>query len=342
MEWPRSGRAVWVAFAILAGCAAFAPASSARAQAALLMESSYGLAGVFNPTGHDAVYFAKICAATPIKLRPCRPGEEGTVIARYNKVGGYDWLAIPLTPYLYAVERNADTPRWANRDQVRALRRKYLEAHFAEFPVQSPAKVYPKGNWYQLVGSSYDRRIYALRFNTTPRQDNALIVKLNSEPNRSHFSLVRNNCADFAASILDFYFPGAFHRRLLPDADITTPRQNSWELVNFAKMQPEIALTVMEIPQVPGSRRRSRRDRSVAGALLAGGEIAPVAFLSPPLAAAVGVDYLIWGRYPVPLKHARIVSAEELAWPAYETTESSQGLRNENHSATQSNPARGQ
>lgn len=40
-----------------------------KAQAALLMEEPYGFFGAINPTGHTAVYFERICAETPVKLR---------------------------------------------------------------------------------------------------------------------------------------------------------------------------------------------------------------------------------------------------------------------------------
>ena len=59
--------------------------------------------GAFNPTGHAAVYLNHVCAETPTELRMCRTGEYGVVISRYHKIDGYDWIAIPLIPYLYAV-----------------------------------------------------------------------------------------------------------------------------------------------------------------------------------------------------------------------------------------------
>ena len=74
-----------------------------NAQAALLMEEPYGFFGTVNPTGHNAIYFERICAETPVKLRRCQPVEMGVVIARYQGVAGYDWAAIPLIPYLYSV-----------------------------------------------------------------------------------------------------------------------------------------------------------------------------------------------------------------------------------------------
>ena len=70
----------------------------------LLMEEPYGFFGTVNPTGHNAIYFERICAETPVKLRRCRAGEMGAVISRYEGIDGYDWVAIPLIPYLYSVE----------------------------------------------------------------------------------------------------------------------------------------------------------------------------------------------------------------------------------------------
>ncbi len=74
------------------------------------MEEPYGFFGTLNPTGHNAIYFERICAETPVKLRRCQPGELGAVIARYQGIDGYDWVAIPLIPYLYSVENAADVP----------------------------------------------------------------------------------------------------------------------------------------------------------------------------------------------------------------------------------------
>src|SRR6202041_330569 len=82
----------------------------ARADAALLMEEPYGKFGAFNPTGHAAIYLNHICADSPTVLRPCRDGEYGVVISRYHKMAGYDWIAIPLDGYLYAVDDVSEIP----------------------------------------------------------------------------------------------------------------------------------------------------------------------------------------------------------------------------------------
>src|ERR1700726_648134 len=96
-------RAVGALVLMILACASFAGAS-----ATLLLEEPYGRLGFFTATGHAAVYLSGVCADTPVVLRPCAPGELGAVISRYDGVAGYDWVAIPLIPYLYAIEQPDD------------------------------------------------------------------------------------------------------------------------------------------------------------------------------------------------------------------------------------------
>ncbi len=280
-----------------------------RAQAAVLMENADGISRAFDPTGHEALYFARICAASPTRLRRCGPGELGVVISRYEGVGGYDWLAVPLLPYLYAVENPKMVPERVNHETVDALRLAYHAARLASLDnVPEGGRI--KRGWNQLVGAAYERRIYAFRFETTPDQDDALIARLNAGANRSHFNIVFNNCADFSSRVLDLYFPGVFRRHFLPDGGITTPRQVAYELVRYARKHPELRLTVLEIPQIPGYRRPSRKNQSVADSLLLSGYVAPVALLNPFVAAAMVADSLLWGRYPLPLEQAELLEPE--------------------------------
>ena len=130
-----------------------------HAQAALLMEEPYGFFGAVNPTGHNAIYFSRICAETPVKLRRCQPGETGAVIARYQGINGYDWVAIPLLPYLYSVENSADVPARVDHDTVMRLRNRYREKHLQELGTNLQAGNLIHGGWTQLLGSAYERRI---------------------------------------------------------------------------------------------------------------------------------------------------------------------------------------
>src|SRR5580698_6522167 len=106
-----------------------AAATHAHASVALLMEEPYGTFGAINPTGHAAVYFNHICADSPTVLRPCHDGEFGSVISRYHKIDGYDWIAMPPTGYLYAVDSPTEIPLTVDREKAEALRDTYRRQH---------------------------------------------------------------------------------------------------------------------------------------------------------------------------------------------------------------------
>jgi len=296
-----------VAFAVLA----FYPAQT-HAQAALLMEEPYGFFGAVFPAGHNAIYFEHICAETPVKLRRCEAGKTGAVIARYKGIDGYDWVAMPLVPYLYSVEDPSQVPARAYRATVRQLRENYREAHLLDLGEHlQPGGIMSDG-WTQLVGLSYERRIYAFRFETTAEQDDAFIAYMNDRRNRSHFSLLFNNCSDFARLALNFYFPGAFKRNAFPDAGLTSPKQLVYKLERYASEHPEMHLTVIEIPQVPGYRRPSLRNKSLAESLSTTGYAIPIAVVNPYLAGGLFVDYLARGRHRLIPSHPQMLAPENL------------------------------
>jgi hypothetical protein len=283
-----------------------------QAQAALLLQDADGAAEVVSPLGHEAVYFARICAETPTKLRRCAPGEQGAVISRYGNIGGYDWLALPLIPFLYSVEDASQVPSHVDREIVQSLRLRYHDAHLTSLGNVPEGGEVHRG-WNQLVGAAYERRIWAFRFDTTEAQDDAFIAKMNADANRSHFSVLVRNCADFSDEVLDFYYPHTFGRHIVPDAGIVTPRQVAYELVKYGRKHPEIHLTVMEIPLVPGMHHSSRVGMSAAESFIFTGYVVPIAILSPYAAGAIVADGLVWGRYPLKLKHAPVLTPETMA-----------------------------
>jgi len=267
--------------------------SLAGASATLLLEEPYGHMGFFTATGHAAVYLSGVCAESPLILRPCAPGETGVVLSRYDAVGGYDWIAIPLIPYLYAVDRPEDVPLFADAKMVASLRDRYRRKYLENVAPDSANGATPGGNWYQLVGSSYDRTIYGFEIETTPEQDEALIHKLNSSPNRSHFHLASNNCADFAKGIINFYYPKTLHRSVIADVGITTPKQIAKMLVKFNAHHPEIPFSRLVISQVPGTMPRSSTPHGVVESFLKSKKyIVPSAIASPIFAGCVFVVYV--------------------------------------------------
>jgi hypothetical protein len=288
-----------------------------------LIEQPYGFFGTVNPTGHNAIYFERICAETPIKLRRCEPGELGAVLSRYQGISGYDWVAIPLVPYLYSVENISAVPAQVDPPTVKRMRDHYHEAHLLSLGETLPPGNLIRGGWKQLVGAAYERRIYAFRFETTEEQDNALIARLNNNPNRSHFDLIFNNCADFARKILNSYFPGKFPRSIFPDAGMTTPKHIAYTLARYAHKHPETQLAVFEIPQIPGYRRQSHANKSVAESLTTTLYAIPIALVNPYLAGGLFVDYFVRGRYRVIPKHPQVMTPDDLVAWAHSAPESS-------------------
>lgn len=292
---------------------AFASAPASRAQGALMLQDANSLAEVFSPVGHESVYFARICAASLTKLRRCAPDELGVVIARYRGIAGYDWLAVPLLPYLYSVADAAAAPARIDYPTVHKLRLQYHDAHLMGLGNVPEGGQFQRG-WNQLVGAAYDRRIYAFRFETTPEQDDAFIARMNDAANRSHFNFLFRNCANFSATVLDFYFPGGdFRHRPVSDGGLVTPREVAYKLVRYARKHPELHLAVLEIPLIPGFHHRSRVGMTAAGSLIARGYVVPIGLLDPYAGGVIVADFLVWGRDPLPVKQAEVLTPWTMA-----------------------------
>ena len=258
--WARIMRTIpgIVALFFLAG---FAP--QARANITVLLEEPYSYDGALAGTGHTAVYLNRVCAETPVLLRRCNPGERGAVISRYTRIAGYDWIAIPLVPYLYAVERPEDIPLYGDAKLEAFLRDQYRRAHLEDIAPDLPGGETPKGDWYELVGSSYDRTNYGFEIETTPEQDDAFIAWMNSRPNRATYQFVYSNCADFVREVLNFYYPKSVSRGAVADLFVSTPKHAAKSLARYGKRHPDLEFTRFVIPQVPGTVKRSRPVRGV-------------------------------------------------------------------------------
>jgi hypothetical protein len=281
------------------------------ASVALLMEEPYGAFGAMNPTGHAAVYLNHICAETPTELRPCRTGEYGVVISRYHKMDGYDWIAIPLIPYLYAVDSLSDVPTSVDRAEVEELRDTYRREHLLQLAPDGRNGGTPKGEWTQLVGSSYDRTIHGFQVDSTPEQDARFIAIFNDRRNVGHFNLFFHNCADFSRVVLDTYLPHAVRRNFIADVGLMTPKQVARSLVKYGKRHPEVNMTAFVIPQVPGSVARSHGVDGVAESLVKSKKyLLPLVVLSPEFTGGVVVAYLADGRLSLP-KNATIFNVDD-------------------------------
>ena len=270
------------------------------ANATLLVQEPYGIFGAINPTGHASVYLSRVCAATPVVLRRCDPGEFGVVISRYRGLSGYDWVAIPLIPYLYAVEDLASVSQVANRETVARLRDAYRRKHLREIVPDGPGDRTPKGSWVELIGAAYNRKIFGFQIKTTEAQDRYLMSVLSSRKNKSHFNLFFNNCADFSRGILNLYYVGAIRRNYIADAGMTTPQQIAKSLISYAKQHPGLSFSTFFLPQIPGNRPPSHRLDSVSAGLVRSKKyIVPLAAFHPWIACGILAIYLANGRFNV-------------------------------------------
>ena len=290
----RKFAATFLLALLAAACSPMARAG----KVALLLEQPYGKLGTVDPLGHAAIYLSDVCAETPILLRRCDPGETGVVLSRYHHIDGYDWVAMPLLPYLYAVKKTREIPENANRSMVRRLRNDYRRTYLLKYVPDDPRREIPGGDWTQLVGESYDRKIYGFELPTTSGQDDALIAMLNARNNRSRYNLPFNNCANFAEDILNFYYPHSIHRNFISDAGFMTPKQTAHSLEKYAKRHHDLEFTTFEIPQVPGTIHRSTAVHGVLEGLLETKKYAvPLAILHPEIAGGMLAIYIGNGRF---------------------------------------------
>ena len=260
------------------------------------LEEPYGTFGGMNPTGHAAVYLSSVCADSPTSLRRCNEGEDGVVISRYHRVGGYDWLAIPLLPYLYAVIGRSKSRMLQAPMKWRRYGTRIDESNLESIVPDAADGSMPHGDWIQLVGAAYDRTTYAFAIQTTQAQDDAFIRTFNARRNTVHFNILFHNCADFARQAIDFYYPHAIHRSFLADAGIMTPKQAAKSLANYSKHHKDLRLASFVIPQVPGTIPRSRPVRGVFESLVRSKRYAvplvSVAVLHPYFGGVLAFDWL--------------------------------------------------
>ena len=200
---------------------------------------------------------------------------------------------------------------FADAKMVAFLRDRYRRAHLEDVAPDLANGEAPDGNWYELVGTSYDRTVYGFTIETTAAQDEALIRKYNSSPNRSHFHLVSRNCADFAKDVINFYYPKALHRSLVADIGITTPKQMAKRMVKLGSRHPELQFSRLVIAQVPGSMPRSTVAHGVVESFFKSKKyIVPSAIFSPIFAGCVAAVYVGTGtgRFD-PARNAMVFSA---------------------------------
>jgi hypothetical protein len=133
---------------------------------------------------------------------------------------------------------------------------------------------------------------------TTPEQDKHLVDMINADENRHRYHLHKANCADFAAGLINFDFPGAVRVDRIADFGIMSPKQVARSLSAYASTHPGLDLKIYEIPQVPGTLRRSRPVRGGAEGLLKTKRyLFTLIAIQPEVPVALTALYLWHGRW---------------------------------------------
>jgi len=285
---------------ILLSCGA-----KARADVTLFVEAPINFLGHVSSTGHAALLIDSLCSDDYVRMRWCHPHESGAVVSRYKGIDGYDWVAMPPGPYLFAVSSSEEIPEATDLAEVNRLRTQYRSDHPESFE-----RDLPDSGWTQLLGASYRRRITCIHMRTTKAQDERLMEWLNHRPNRTQFNFFFSNCADFARQMLDVLFPRAVHRDLLFDLGMTTPKQLESSLHHYAMKHPESEFEVRELPQIEGKIPRSGRLYGVTESFVKSKPyLLPVAFLDPigigSLAALGIADHRYAAKEPARIDGAR-------------------------------------
>lgn len=261
----ESGLGRALATILFCGVAVVFAALPAHADVGVVLNESLDSGGDWiSNTGHSAVYFSRICQETPVKLRLCRPGEQGSVLSNYtgfHESQPFEWNVVPLSVYLYGVEDPQRRPLVASWSIKHALEERYREKYLAQYCSEPPCTTSEKADWREMVGAALIRSVYIFVVETTVEQDRALIEEFNALPNENHFNIVKRNCADFTRRVINTYFPHSTGRDFLNDFGMSSPKAMARSFAHYAERHPEMKLQVLHIPQLPGDTKRSKEVR---------------------------------------------------------------------------------
>ena len=310
----------------IAGLAAIllSAAQPASAELTLLVGEPYGSFGTMMPVGHASIYLDRVCADGPLKLRMCHSGEpQGVVIARYHRIGQLDWIATPVLQFLYATDNPADIPAYATPELIDALRERYRHQYLREIVPDGTQKFKGTAEWWESAGMAYNRRLFGYQIDTTVEQDEQFVHVMNADSNHRSYELNTANCADFAATVINLYFPGTVHRNHIADFGWMMPKQVARSLAAFGRANPQEHLRIIEVDQVPGSLRRSRPVRGAAEGLLKTKRyLATLLVIQPEVVPAALALYLDQGRWKLGAG-AQVLDASAFVTPLPSTSSTS-------------------
>jgi hypothetical protein len=295
--------------------ALFCLAPVSRADVGVLLNESLDTSVArITGSGHSAIYFSDICPDSPIKLRLCRDGEEGSVMSNYTTLGEdrpFEWNIVPLSIYLYGVENSANRPLFGTWKIKHALEERYRDSILADYCDTESCRTSNKAEWREMVGATLERSFYVFVVSTTLEQDKAFIEKFNALPNENHFNGVTNNCANFSRRILNTYFPKSAHADYINDFGMTSPKAIARSFAHYGEHHPELNFYVLHFAQLPGTIKRSTECRSGTEQLYHSKKLLiPMAIFLPHELGVVAASYVLTGRFNPERELERHPSAE--------------------------------
>jgi hypothetical protein len=266
-----------------------------------MLHEGIGTSAELNAAGHSTVYFSNICSASKDKLRFCNPGEEGVVLVLYDDFGAkekFHWMAIPYTAYLYGVDNESNAVVYANGKVRKMIRENYRAKHWNDLIDAPTDGVLKRGQWQSTVGVLVNRDLYTYKIKTSLEQDAEFLEAFNAIPNVNKFSTMFNNCSDFAANLLNFYFKGSVKRDPLNDGVFRTPKSVAKSFYKYTAKRPELELTLGKYSQISGPIKRSCDVRHLTEeALFSRKYILPLAIYEWPLIVEFSAVYFLFGQY---------------------------------------------
>jgi hypothetical protein len=252
-------------------------------------------------SGHTSIYFSRICPASPVRLRLCRPGERGSVMSNYINLGEnrrYEWNIVPLDVYLYGVENPNDRPLFGSPKLKSLLEQTYRTRALSRYCDAESCVTSEKAEWKEMVGATLSRGMYVFYVDTSLPQDLRLIAEFNSLPNQNHFSGLTDNCADFVKRILDTYFPHSAHRDVIDDFGMTSPKAVARTFSHYALQHPDLQFCVLHFPQLPGTIKRSTEPHDGTEQLFRSKKLLiPMAIFANHELPVVAAAYFLHGRF---------------------------------------------
>jgi hypothetical protein len=259
---------------------------------------------VYTHAGHSLVYLSGVCAASPVRARLCKAGEQGSVVTTYpdfHETQAYAWNLVPLSLYLHGSLTPGDRLLYGSRLVKEALELHAREGFLQGVCADGHCPQIQHSFWRDLVDANAVRDIFIFAVHTTRAQDQAAVDWLNDEPNVNHYNGFTNNCAVFTRSLVNLIFPHSVHRDFPNDLGMMAPKAAARSFTHWALKRPELGFYSLHFAQQPGDLPRSAVAQSgTETAIHMKKYLIPAALIGDhEVAGSFFVAYFLTGRFGV-------------------------------------------